>query len=405
MINERYREDRERRRLGSLTVFSGPTHSGKTKKLEADAERAQRQGRRSQRLAGPADANQLLDRLDPAAELVTVDDAQQYDDRLVEVLSDRATLHRVDVVVAGWELDYTGQPSGPLPELMCAADFALKLDDGVCAQPGCRNLASRTQRFLPSSGSRDFPRASSGSRDFPRADGTPERFLPVCRRHHTPEARTVSFQEVWFDEPSGSLDLISGCIFSGKTQELIRRLDQARYAGSTIQAFKPALDDRYAIEAVASHREVRFPPTAVPDVAALRDQLRDDTRVVGIDEAQFLGPEIVSLAEELADRGRHVIVAGLDLDFLARPFGPMPLLAAYADRLTKLQASCQHPGCGSRQATRTQRLVDGEPASSESPLTESGGAATYEARCRHHHRIGVVRKPEPVSIVEESAEL
>src|SRR5713226_3038545 len=368
MINERYREDRERRRLGSLTVFSGPTHSGKTKKLEAEAERAERQGRRHQRLADPADANQLLDQLDPATELVAVDDAQQYDERLVEVLNDLATIHRVDVVVAGWELDYTGRPAGPVPQLICAADFALKLDDGVCAQPGCRNLASRTQRFHA-------------------VDGTPERFLPVCRRHHTPEARAASFQEVWFDEPSGSLDLISGCMFSGKTQELIRRLDQARYAGSTIQAFKPALDDRYAIEAVASHREVRFPAIAVPDVAALAAQVRDDTRVIGIDEAQFFGPEIVSLAEELADRGRHVMVAGLDLDFLARPFGPMPLLAAYADRLTKLQASCQYPGCGSRQATRTQRLVDGEPAAPDDPLIVVAGASAYEARCRHHHEV------------------
>src|SRR5260370_33350703 len=146
MINERYREDRERRRLGSLTVFSGPTHSGKTKKLEAEAERAQRQGRRTQRLTGPADAHQLLDQLDPAGELVTVDNAQQYDDRLVDVLYDLATIHRVDAMCAGWELHYAGQPAGPMPELMCAADFALKLDDGVCAQPGWRNLASRTPR-------------------------------------------------------------------------------------------------------------------------------------------------------------------------------------------------------------------------------------------------------------------
>src|SRR2546428_356271 len=280
MINERYREDRERRRLGSLTAFSGPTHSGKTKKLEAEAERAQRQGRRSQRLQGPTDANHLLDQVDPAVEPVRIDDARRSDDRLVEVLNDRATIHRVDVVVAGWELEYTGQPAGPLAELMCSADFALKLDDGVCAQPGCRNLASRTQRFHA-------------------ASGTTERFLPVCRRHHTPEARAVSFQEVWFDEPSGSLDLISGCMFSGKTQELIRRLDQARYAGSTIQVFKPALDDRYALEAVASHREVRFPAIAVPDVAALRDQLRDETRVAGIDQAKFFGPDIVNLVEDL----------------------------------------------------------------------------------------------------------
>ena len=388
MINERYREDREHQRLGSLTVYCGPTHSGKTKKLEAEAERAQRQGRRMQRLAAPSDANQLMDQLDPASELVTVDDAQLYDDRLVDVLNDLATVHRVDVVVAGWELDYTGRPAGPMPELMCAADVALKLDDGVCAQPGCRNLASRTQRFFA-------------------VNGTPERFLPVCRRHHTAEPRSQAFQEVWFDEPSGSLDLISGCMFSGKTQELIRRLDQARYAGSTIQAFKPALDDRYAIAAVASHREIRFPAIAVPDVAALAEQVQDDTRVIGIDEAQFFGQEIVTLAEELANRGRHVMVAGLDLDFLARPFGPMPLLAAYADRLTKLQASCQYPGCGSHQASRTQRLLDGVPAPADGPLVVIGGAATYQARCRHHHRIGVPARsePEPVPVAEESADL
>src|SRR3989440_2808906 len=386
MINERYREDQEHQRLGSLTVYCGPTHSGKTKKLEAEAERAQRQVRRMQRLAAPADANQLMDQLDPATELVTVDDAQLYDDRLVDVLNDLATVHRVDVVVAGWELDYTGRPAGPMPELMCAADVALKLDDGVCAQPGCRNLASRTQRFF-------------------EVNGTPERFLPVCRRHHTAEPRSQAFQEVWFDEPSGSLDLISGCMFSGKTQELIRRLDQARYAGSTIQAFKPALDDRYAIEAVASHREGRFPAIAVPDVEALRAQLQDDARVIGIDEAQFFRPEIVSLAEQLVDRRRHGMGAGLELDFLAPPFRPMPLLAAYADRLTKLQASCQYPGCGSRQATRTQRLVDGAPASPESPLVVIGGAATYRARCRHHHRIGVDARPLPASVAEESADL
>ena len=387
MIDERYREDRERRRLGSLTVYSGPTHSGKTKKLEADVERAQRQGRQTQRLAASDDADRLIDQLDPAAELVAVDDAQQYDDRLIQVLDELATAYRVDVVVAGWELDVEARPAGPMPSLLCTADFALKLDDGVCAQPGCRNLASRTQQFRP-------------------VNGTPQRFLPVCRRHHTPEPREPSFQEIWFDEPSGGLDLISGCMFSGKTQELIRRLDQARYAGFAIQAFKPALDDRYAIEAVASHRQIRFPAIAVPDIEAMREQLQDDTRVIGIDEAQFFDAALVALVEDLANRGRHVIVAGLDLDFLARPFGPMPLLAAYADRLTKLQASCQYPGCGSRQATRTQRLVDGQPAASDAPLVVVGGAASYQARCRHHHRIGASPGLEPVEVpLEESAEL
>src|SRR5256886_16065342 len=131
---------------------------------------------------------------------------------------------------------------------------------------------------------------------------------------------------------------------------------------------------------------------AVPDVAALRAQVRDDTRVIGIDEVQFFEPDIVTLAEELASRGRHVIIAGLDLDFLSRPFGPMPLLAAYADRLTKLQASCQYPGCGSRQATRTQRLVDGVPASAGAPPGGIGGGAAPEGPCPRPPRAGVTAR-------------
>ena len=388
MDADRYRADRERRRLGSITAYCGPTHSGKTKKLEADVERAQRQGRAVERVAAETPLASQFDRLDPRTELVAIDDGQRMDPGLVPAANRLATTHRVDVVVAGWELDYTGQPQGPMPDLMCSADTALKLDDGVCAQPGCRNLASRTQRFSAGNGER-------------------ERFLPVCRRHHSPTPRPYTFQEHWFDEPAGSLEVIAGCMFSGKTQELIRRLDQERYAGAAIQAFKPALDDRYALEAVASHRDIRFPAIAVPSVQDLRNQLRADTRVIGIDEAQFFEEAIVDLLEELANAGRHLVVAGLELDFLARPFGPMPELMARADRLTKLQASCQYPGCGSRQATRTQRLIDGRPASPDSPLVVIGGAATYQARCRHQHETGPVpeREPEPAAVREELSDL
>src|ERR1700738_2051754 len=112
MINERYREDREHQRLGSLTVYCGPTHSGKTKKLEAEAERAQRQGRRMQRLSGAPDAGRLLEQLDPQTELVTIDDGQRYGSSLLEVTDELATRHRVDVVLARWELDYSGEPQG-----------------------------------------------------------------------------------------------------------------------------------------------------------------------------------------------------------------------------------------------------------------------------------------------------
>ncbi len=388
MDADRYRADRERRRLGSVTAYCGPTHSGKTKKLEADVERAERQGRAVERVAADASLSAQFDRLDPRTELVAIDDGQSFDAALIPAANRLATAHWVDVTVAGWELDYTGQPRGPMPDLICTADIALKLDDGVCAQPGCRNPASRTQRFSAVNGER-------------------ERFLPVCRRHHTPQARPFTFQEHWFDEPAGSLEVIAGCMFSGKTQELIRRLDQERYAGGAIQAFKPALDDRYALEAVASHRDVRFPAIAVPAVHDLRNQLRPDTRVIGIDEAQFFDADIIDLVEELANAGKHVVLAGLELDFLARPFGPMPQLMARADRLTKLQASCQYPGCGSRQATRTQRLIDGRPARPDSPLVVIGGAATYQARCRHHHEVARTAElePEPASLREELHDL
>jgi thymidine kinase len=176
-------------------------------------------------------------------------------------------------------------------------------------------------------------------------------------------------------------------MFAGKTQELIRRLDQERYAGAGIQVFKPVLDDRYATQAVSSHRQTHYPALAVEDAPGLAAKLLPKTRVVGVDEVQFFDSAIVPLLEELATSGCHVIAAGLDLDFAARPFGQMPLLMAHADRLTKFQASCQYPACGSRQASRTQRLVDGRPAPSDAPLVVVGGSASYQARCRHHHQI------------------
>jgi thymidine kinase len=372
------------RRLGSLTAYCGPTHSGKTKKLEAEAERADRQHRRVQRFSGAAGAAEIGNAIDPATELVTIDDAQRFGDGLIDLAGRLATEDRIDVVVAGWELDATATPAGPMPVLLCTADLVLKLDDGVCAERGCRNPASRTQRFVSQKG---------------------DQFLPVCRRHHAPEGRPYVVQEHWFEEPTGSLEVIAGCMFSGKTQELIRRLDQERYAGASIQAFKPALDDRYALEAVASHRDTRFPALAVPDASGIRDQLRDDTRVVGMDEVQFFASDLMPLAQELADEGRHVILAGLELDFLGRPFGPMPQLMAVADRLTKLQASCQYPGCGSRQATRTQRLHDGKPAGPDDPLIVVGGASTYEARCRHHHEVSPLAAAEAGSDLEAAEAL
>jgi thymidine kinase len=130
-----------------------------------------------------------------------------------------------------------------------------------------------------------------------------------------------------------------------------------------------------------------LPAIPIADGAGLEAALAEETRVVAVDEVQFLPADIIPALDKLAGSGRHVIAAGLDLDFAGRPFGPMPELLALADRLTKLQASCQYPGCGSRQATRTQRLVNGEPASPDAPLVLIGGSSTYQARCRHHHQL------------------
>lgn len=172
---------------------------------------------------------------------------------------------------------------------------------------------------------------------------------------------------------AGSLEVICGSMFSGKTEELIRRLVRARIARQTVQAFKPALDDRYGRDHVTSHNGQRIPSLEVETAADILRHVRDDTRVVGIDEAQFLGMELVDVVEELAARGHRVIVAGLDQDYRGRPFEPVPQLLAIAESVTKTMAVCMV--CGA-PANRTQRLV----AAEERLLVGAGDA--YEARCR-----------------------
>jgi thymidine kinase len=368
---------------GSLTVFCGPTRSGKTKKLDSEAERAARQRRRVQRFGfrgfGPAYGKQevaaagaIREALLPETEVVAIDDAQQFDLEIVRVCAGLADDLQVDVAVGGWELDYRGLPVEAMAALLCLADEVVKLDDATCTELQCRNLASRTQRYRTPGGSGD-PAAL---------------FLPVCRRHHRPEERPLELQSAWLDEPAaGIVELICGCMFSGKTLELIRRLDQEIFGRARVQVFKPALDTRYAVEEVSTHRQYRLAAQPVQDIAGLRAALRPDTEVVGIDEVQFFGPEVAGLAGDLADAGCRVLLTGLNLDFRGEPFGSMPTLMAQADRVQKLHASCQFPGCRSRTATRTQRLVNGRPARYDDPLILIGGSSEYQARCRQHHEV------------------
>lgn len=183
---------------------------------------------------------------------------------------------------------------------------------------------------------------------------------------------------------SGWIELICGSMFSGKTEELIRRVKRAQIAQQKIQVFKPQLDDRYGAQTVSSHNGLQLDALPVESAAVLESLVEPDTTVVAIDEVQFFDWQIAEVAEELAHRGKRVIMAGLDMDFRGEPFGPMPLLMAYAEKVDKLQAICVV--CGG-PASRTQRLIDGQPASYDDPVILVGASEVYEARCRACHRV------------------
>ncbi len=182
----------------------------------------------------------------------------------------------------------------------------------------------------------------------------------------------------------GSIEVICGSMFSGKTDELIRRMRRAIIARQKVQVFKPAIDIRYAVEKVTSHAGADFDAIPVEKASIILEKLDIDTTVVGVDEAQFFDDEIVEITRILADRGIRVLVAGLDQDFRGEPFGPMPMLMAKAEQVTKLQAICMT--CG-EPASRTQRLLNGIPARYDEPVVIVGASELYEARCRLHHEV------------------
>jgi thymidine kinase len=173
-------------------------------------------------------------------------------------------------------------------------------------------------------------------------------------------------------------------MFSGKTEELIRRIRRAQIARQSVQVFKPALDDRYGVEQVTSHNGVNVQALSVEDVGEILDLIQPDTKVVAIDEAQFFGNEILDVCIALTERGMRVIVAGLDTDFRGEPFGPMPLLMAQAEQVEKLRAICVV--CG-HEASRTQRLINGQPATYDDPVILVGAKEAYQARCRNCHQV------------------
>jgi thymidine kinase len=173
-------------------------------------------------------------------------------------------------------------------------------------------------------------------------------------------------------------------MFSGKTEELIRRLRRAVIARQKVQVFKPRIDTRYHDARVTSHNGVNFEAHPVASANDIFNYLAADTTVVAIDEVQFFDVDVIQVSESLAEQGRRVICAGLDTDFRGVPFGPMPDLMARAEEVNKLHAICVV--CG-EEANRTQRLIDGQPAAYDDPVVLVGAAEVYEARCRQCHQV------------------
>jgi thymidine kinase len=182
----------------------------------------------------------------------------------------------------------------------------------------------------------------------------------------------------------GRLEVITGPMFCGKTDELLRRLRRAIIAKQKIQVFKPGFDIRYSSEKVTSHAGNEYNAHPVENISEVPTLLLDDVTLVAIDEAQFFGEKIIDVIQALVDKGIRVIVAGLDMDFRGEPFGLMPVLLAQAEFVDKLHAICMV--CG-EEATRTQRLVDGKPAYYNDPIIIVGASEMYEARCRIHHQV------------------
>lgn len=188
---------------------------------------------------------------------------------------------------------------------------------------------------------------------------------------------------------NGWVEVICGSMFSGKSEELIRRIRQAKYANLSVHVFKPAIDNRYERESVVSHNGTSIVAHPVQTSNEIIKHVEPNIDIVAIDEVQFFDDEIVNVVNKLAGRGIRVIVAGLDTDFRGEPFGQMPTLMALSETVTKLNAIC--PICAS-PASRTQRLINGEPASYNDPIILVGASESYEPRCRHHHE--VPNKPE-----------
>ncbi len=197
---------------------------------------------------------------------------------------------------------------------------------------------------------------------------------------------------------SGWVEVICGSMFSGKSEELIRRVRRATYGNLSVRVFKPSIDDRFADDSVVTHNGTSAIARPVKNSDEILEDIDNEVDVIGIDEVQFFDENITAVADELANKGIRVVIAGLDTDFRGEPFGPMPKLMALSESVSKLNAIC--PICGS-PASRTQRLIDGRPASYDDPVIMVGASESYEPRCRHHHEVPNKPKNEVVKTLSK----
>lgn len=180
----------------------------------------------------------------------------------------------------------------------------------------------------------------------------------------------------------GSIEVICGPMFAGKTEEIIRRVKRLYYAKKKVLVFKPSIDNRYSEDNIVSHNKQTVEAINISDIRDVFNYVDLSTAAVVLDEAQFFSDDIVGVVNELADAGKRVIIGGLDTDFRGEPFGPMPRLLALAESVTKLTAICVVSG---EPATRTQRLINGKPANYDDPIVLIGASEAYEPRARRYH--------------------
>ncbi|MBI2251602.1 MAG: thymidine kinase [Armatimonadetes bacterium] len=187
-----------------------------------------------------------------------------------------------------------------------------------------------------------------------------------------------------FTEANGHIEVICGSMFSGKSEELIRRIKRAQIARLKVQVFKPAIDQRFSLTDIVSHSGFSIQAVLVNEAREILEKLKNDTQVIAIDEIQFFSKEIIKICQKIANMGKRVIAAGLDQDFRGEPFGPIPFLLAVAEKVDKFQAICVI--CGA-SASRSQRIINEMPAGYDSPIVLVGASEYYEARCRKCHQV------------------